>query len=129
MTEEQIEGLFEEYRQDFLKKTGMKLDCSIVKLTGDQLFARACKYFGNSGDEITNKVRYNSIIEVRQLIVGEARRHNISDITMAVILNCDRTTIINTGRRYEYRYENNKGFRQMSDDFAKFCKHDRATRY
>jgi len=85
-----------------------------------EILQKASIFFGNSQEEIVEKVRYGHIIQIRQFICKLARVMNQDDTEIGIILNTDRTTVINAIRRADYLYENNKDFHDSYDEFRNF---------
>lgn len=121
--EQLIQDLIAKYRVEFYRMTGLELDCSPhpPRMSAENVLTKAGIFYGLTRHQIVAKVRYANIIEIRQMIVGICvEQTDIDDDLLAVTLDCDRTTIISTRRRFQYKYEHNAEFKVEFDEFKKF---------
>ena len=114
--------LIQQYKDDFFLKTGLNLKCEVTLplKSISQILKCTIDYFNTSIGELTEKVRYNNIIKLRQFVVGECDFHEIETTNIALKLDCDRTTVLNTRRRFEHNYKYKEGYKEEFDKFHNY---------
>lgn len=123
MTKEQVvQKLMDGYIDDFYKATGMRMACSLVlpKRTVEQVLILTANYYGCNSFEIIDKVRYKNVVRIRQMIAGICKEIEIPDENIALILDCERSTVTKGRDRFEYKLKNNEEYRKEYLDLKEF---------
>lgn len=82
-----------------------------------ELFERLNAHFGIADiQELRSKCRKIEYIYARMIYCEYQRRSKIHPKNIAVFLNRDRSTIIQTLRKFQSEYETNKQFRELVDN-------------
>lgn len=84
------------------------------------ILEKAEDFFGNSQKEIVEKVRYTNIIKIRQFIAALANLMGEPDEQIGLVLNVDRTTVINSRRRWQFQCGADPAYAAEFDTFKYF---------